>query len=301
VFVTIGTRATRAILGLAFAQTGMLLAQEGSLRIPLYPYAVPPMPTVSGVLVRARVNGGPALRLLLDSGSQYLVLNRKAAAKSGCTGGSDFPMVGAGDGPPKQVKSLLAAVVAIGDFLAHDVPTLVAGESIADGIDGVAPLTLFAEYLIRLDFRHKSLELVPYEANSPGQDDLPVLSNNDLLFVKCKLNRNREGYFLFDTGASYNAISRKLADSLSDPDLLDRGIALQGGVSGLMGQFVGALTNMRFGPVEFRPTHLVAIDLSQASRHHNLEIAGLLGYPALRDLAVQVNYRDTRIQVKAAK
>src|SRR5467141_2497935 len=38
---------------------------------------------VVGMLLKVRINGGPALRLLLDSGAQDIVVDRKAARKSG--------------------------------------------------------------------------------------------------------------------------------------------------------------------------------------------------------------------------
>src|SRR3974377_2284778 len=52
-----------------------------------------------GLILKARVNGGPVLRLLVDSGAQYLVLDRKAARKSGQLSGAELDLVGAGASP----------------------------------------------------------------------------------------------------------------------------------------------------------------------------------------------------------
>src|ERR1700693_5460466 len=87
------------VLGVCFGASGPETPHlPGALpgyRVKLDPFVVPPARTV-GLLVTARINGGPMLRLLLDSGTQYVVLNRKAALKSGCAGGSDLDLVGAG-------------------------------------------------------------------------------------------------------------------------------------------------------------------------------------------------------------
>jgi hypothetical protein len=44
---------------------------------------------------------------------------------------------------------------------------------------------------------------------------------------------------------------------------------------------------------------VVAVDLSTASRYHNLEIAGLIGFPALRDSVLTVSYRDAFIRISS--
>ena len=42
---------------------------------------------------------------------------------------------------------------------------------------------------------------------------------------------------------------------------------------------------------------VVAVDLSTASRYHGLEISGLIGYSAMCDFVLTVNYRDNMIRI----
>jgi hypothetical protein len=76
---------TAAIVRVCFGASGPAaapgLAPPPGFRIALERFVAPPTGAV-GLLVKARINGGPQLRLLLDSGSQYVVLSRKAAARS---------------------------------------------------------------------------------------------------------------------------------------------------------------------------------------------------------------------------
>jgi hypothetical protein len=143
-----------------------------------------------------------------------ITLDPRAAAKSNCAGGIDFDLVGAGAQAAAGVKQARVARVEIGDLLLRDLPVLIAGRNVAEGIQGVLPLSVFSTFLIRLDVPRKMLELLPYPAASPdGSDNLPALSSNNLLFVKGTVNERRDGYFLLDTGASYSALSKQCSTS----------------------------------------------------------------------------------------
>ncbi len=276
---------------------GHVAAAGKSYRIKLISFVAPPQPP-SGLLIRARVNGGPLLRLLLDSGAQRVVLSRRAAAKSGCFGGANLPLVSPGASVPSVAKALRAETIEVDDFIARDIDVLVTDNKVADGVDGVLPLSIFGSFLIRLNIPAKSLDLDPYPQEAAHQTgELAAIRNHDLFFVKCQLNGAREGYFLLDTGASYNAISHKVARKLNSSDLLGSDVSLQGGTVPVDGYLTSAVTRLRIGTLELVPDPLVDVDLSLASRYHQLEISGLLGYPALRSLALVVNYRDGRICV----
>jgi len=276
---------------------GKVTAPGGHYRIKLTSFASPPEPP-SGLLVRARVNGGPLLRLLLDSGAQHVVLSRRSAAKSGCAGGTDLSLVSPGAAVPSAAKSVRAKTIQVGDFVARDVDVLVTDSKLAEGVDGVLPLALFESFVIRLDLPGKILDLDPYPEEAPHQTgDLRAIRNHDLLFVKCQVNGAREGYFLLDTGASYNAISPALARTLHSADLLSDDVSLRGGTVSVDARLTGAVTRLQIGTLELMPNPLVAVDLSLASRYHRMEISGLIGYPALRGLALVVNYRDGLIRV----
>jgi hypothetical protein len=126
-------------------------------RIKLERFVVPPN-RIAGLLVKARINGGPPLTLLVDSGSQYVVLVRAAALHSHCAGGADFELVGAGAATATRAKRQMADTLELGDLTLRGVPLIVTDRTLAEGIQGVLPLAIFAEFLIRLDFPAKELE-----------------------------------------------------------------------------------------------------------------------------------------------
>jgi len=290
------------VLGVCFGASGpeaspQLPSAPSAYRIKLEPFVVPPARTV-GLLVNARINGGPTLRLLLDSGTQYVALNRKAALKSGCAGGSDLELVGAGSPSAVLVKQQHADTLQVGDLTLRGVPLITAELGFANGIQGVLPLSIFAGFLIRLDVSGKTLDLSPYpmEPMDPA-GAIPAFSNNRLLFVKGSVNETHEGYFLLDTGAAYTAISRDLARQLNFSDLLALKVSLHGGTADMDAPLLSGSVQLRLGSRQLIAGPVVAVDLSTTSRYHGIEISGLIGYTALRDSVLMVSYRDGLIRI----
>jgi predicted aspartyl protease len=261
----------------------------------LHPFMTPPA-IASGVLVHARINGGPLLRLLLDSGAQDVVLDPRAARKSGCTGGTGTKLVTPG-APASTARRLVARTIEAGDLTFHDVAILVADRRLAEGIQGVLPLSLFSDFLIRIDFRGESMELLPYGAEPDAAGALPAIARNRLLFVRGRLNRDREGYFLLDTGASYTAVSHVVAREFSVAEKFFPRVALQMGTVPSDAALLRSDLRFQIGPSELRQTEAVVIDFSSASRYHGIEIAGLIGYPALCRSVLTVDYRDTLVRI----
>jgi hypothetical protein len=266
-------------------------------RLKLDPFLAPPTRLV-GMIAKARINGGPPLRLLLDSGANLITLDPRAAAKSNCAGGIDLDLVGAGAAAAAGAKQVRAARVEIGPVVLRELPVLISGRAVAEGADGVLPLTVFSGFLIRLDVPRRTLDLLPYPAaRSEDSDSLRALSNNDLLFVKGTVNGRREGYFLLDTGASYVALSKTVARELNLSEALAERVPLQAGTTELDAPLVHGGIRLRFGARNLEAGSVVTVDLSVSSRYHNLDIAGLLGFPALADSVLVVNYRDGLVRI----
>jgi hypothetical protein len=269
-----------------------------SYRIKLDRFVVPPN-LAAGLLVKARINGGPLLSLLVDSGTQCVVLNRTAALRSHCAGGADLEMIGAGAASATLVKRQVADTLELGDLTLRDVPMIVADRKLADGIQGALPLSIFSEFLISLDFPAKQLDLLPYrDGVADNSTAVPVLSSNRLLFVKGRVNEARDGYFLLDTGAAFTAISQDLAGQLRIPEILAAHVPLRGGVAEISAPLLTDSIRLQFGSRQPVNGPVVAVDLSTASRYHGFEISGLIGYSALYDSVLTINYRDRFIRIR---
>lgn len=293
--------AVLSLLGLLPAiQAGW--AQPRSYTVPLTSYV--PIPGHSaGLLLKARINGGPPLRMLLDSGATHVVVDSRAAARTGLAAASSLVLVGLGTWPPSQVREGRAATVAVGDLEFPDCVVDVVPRRLAEGIDGVVPTALFSSFLVRLDLPAKTLELAPFPDGSAPQPPgfAPFVAIKSLLFVPAILNQVQRGYVLLDTGACYTAISRGMARSLRS--LLGPLMQMQGSAGTVQGERVESDVRFQVAGREFRTDPVVALDLSMPNKFNGVEMAGLLGYPDLRTSVLTIDYRNSlvKIETKAAR
>ena len=261
-------------------------------------FVIPPSST-AGLLLKVRIDGGPALRLLLDSGAQFIVLDKTAAARSGHTRGSELDLVGVGR-QPRAARMATAGSVEIGDLVLHDCGLIIADGKLLDGIDGVIPLSLFADFLVRLDIPGRTLALRPYPSSGPVEEGTltHVRASHNLLFVKAVLNDSKDGYILLDTGASINAISESTARALKYPRLLASPVQLQSGVGATEGEMFPSGVRFRFGSRLVDASPVVVVCLDELELRHGMEVAGIAGFPALRESILTINYRDGLVGIR---
>jgi predicted aspartyl protease len=252
-----------------------------------------------GLYFKTRIDGGPVLRMLLDSGAQHIVLDKWAAAKVGRKTGSGFELVGVG-ASSRSCKRAAPGTLQIGDLTLKDCDILVVDGQILEGVDGVIPMSLFAGFLVRLDVPGKVLNLDAYPAGRPVEDSsyLPVRADNRLFFLRTVLNQSQPGYVLLDTGATYSALSPDAARASRNYWSLGNAIALWSSAGGIEGFALPHGVRFRCGPRVFSGDPAVVVDLSDFARHHHFDIAGILGYPALRNSIVTMNYRDGLIRIE---
>lgn len=253
---------------------------------------------VAGVLLRARINGGPALRLLLDSGAEHITIDRKAASKSPLRVVSDFLLVGAGDSPTRAAMTGVAERVEIGPVSFANCPVDVVRGRFAGGIDGVIPVSLFGAFLVRLDLPARTLALIPYPDGAPARTASfsPTVRNRNLLLTKAVLDGAREGYVLLDTGAAYTGISPQTARALGSSPV--ESFHMQGATGAVAGEMVQPGIRFRIADQELKADHPVALDLATISRYNGIEMIGVLGYPELRNTVLTVNYRDALVGIE---
>jgi predicted aspartyl protease len=273
----------------------VLLSPYRNYRLPLTPF-VPSLARTRGALLQVRINGGQPVHLLLDSGARDLVLKEKVARKFGVRALSAVGMVSVGKTSVDQVPMGLARRIDIGPFALADVPTAIVTSGLAEGLDGVVPTILFCRFLIKINFKGKLLELLPYidggETNR-GRDSIIGNSHNGILFLPAILE-SKQGYLVVDTGAAYNAIATPVAKQLRLARSFAPSMDLEAGGGPVAGQSC-APANVRIGYRNMVLDDVLAVSLEEMSQFHGVEIMGLLGFPALEHSQILIDYRESQL------
>ena len=260
---------------------------------------VNPPSSAAGLILKAKLNAGPALRLILDSGAENLVIDRRAARKSGLATGTELDLVGAGS-PPKPARLTVAGVIDVGELTLRDCPVIVVDGQLLDGVDGVVPLSLFSAFLVRLDIPGRVLELEPYAGGRQAEDPdfVSAKAQKQLLFIETRLAGAHDGYLLLDTGSSFNVISNAAAAALRQASSLAHPVPLVAGPGVTDGRLLPCGVSFRLGRRALALDPVVAVDLEQMSRRHGIDISGVIGYPALAGSVVTVNYRESLVRIQ---
>ena len=258
---------------------------------PFYP--IPSRP--AGVLLHGRINGGRALRLVLDSGAEFIVIGAKAARSVGLSAGSEMELVGLGSRPARVGR---AETVEIGPVSFRNCRVALVDGKVVEGADGVIPLSLFSDFLLRLNLPEKTLGLIPYaREQDPAIPTTRGITKRRLLLVATVLNGKQSGYVILDTGAFCSAISREVARTLSGSHIVPE-VRVAAGTGAATGQRVSSAVHFAIAEQDLIPNEVVAVDLSNLSRHCGVEVMGVLGFPALTNYVLTIDYHNGRVKIE---
>ena len=248
----------------------------------------------SGLVVEARINGGKPLRLVLDSGAHGIVLNGKAARTANLERLTKAGVGGLGPGIDAEAEVALAQTVSIADLQWNNCIVVAGRQDLVPGADGVIGTNVFEDFLVRIDPRSQTLDLSPLPDRGDNDHDaggaLRTYRVGHLLLVQGSRAGREGGYFLLDTGASYSSVAN---DDVLHP--ADGGVPLRGAQGAIQGKALKA-DRVNLAGAKLADAHPVAIDLSGVSRAEGVEISGILGYPAISQSVVTINYRDGLIE-----
>lgn len=271
---------------------GELLSPYQQYELKLRPFY--PLPNrAAGFLLPVRINRGRPLRLVLDSGAEFIVIGAKAARSLDISTGAEIELVGLGS---RTAKVGRAATLEIGPVSFRNCPVAVMDRAAGEGADGVIPLSLFSPFLLRFDFPGQTLRLIPFplEGNAAGPPARAAAKHNPLL-VATVLNDKQSGYVVLDTGAYCSAVSREVARTLGGFPLAPE-VTLVAGTGAAAGQRVSSAVHFAIAQHDFVPQEVVALDLSDLNRHFGVEVVGVLGFPELAPYVLTIDYRNGRVE-----
>lgn len=270
--------------------------------------------TPRGFGIAVAINGGKPATLLFDTGAGGITIHRKLAERLGVKPLAASRMRGVGDGGSKPASIGLASELRIGNVTFKDVPVTISDQKTA-GADaaGLIGSDIFHPFLATIDGPRKTLRLSlrretaeaalsDYDATvPPGEEDFShVRCFHHLLLVETLAGGRKYGWFLLDSGASFNMISLPMARAVSPyvaPDTMQLT-----GVSGRVDRaYMARGVDLLFGGFRNPNSELISFDLKKLNRSVRTEISGLLGFPTLRMLVTTIDYRNGLVKFQKGK
>jgi hypothetical protein len=117
------------------------------------------------------------------------------------------------------------------------------------------------------------------------------------ILVPTSVNNSKFMLFGLDTGAAMNLLSVRAGRQVSKVSSEER--VRVHGVNGAVDKVYSSdKATLRFGHFEQSNLGIITLDLSTISRHTGTEVSGFLGFAMLRQLEVQLDYRDGLVDFK---
>ena len=117
------------------------------------------------------------------------------------------------------------------------------------------------------------------------------------ILVPTSVNDSKAMLFGLDTGAFSNLLSVRAGRQVSKVSSEDR-VRVRG-VNGTVNKvYSSEKATLRFGHVRQSNLGIITLDLSTISRHTGTEVSGFLGFAMLRQLEVELDYRDGLVDFK---
>ena len=244
-----------------------------------------------GYGLRVRLNDRATVTLMLDTGSSGVTITRKLAEKIGASKLSEQALEGVGkSGPAVGYKAWVDKVV-IGDLEFHDCFIHATPREIAQ-VDGTIGTDVFSKYLIMLDFPGHKLRLEPLPGRS---DDGPAAFTQTFLFghfllLPTEVGKKASGLFVIDSGANANTISSDLARLMPEMRAFNSPVSGASGVAN--SAFIADDATLRFARMNRTGERISTVDLHSVSKGLGVEISGQIGFSAMENLKLTIDYRD---------
>ncbi len=249
-----------------------------------------------GYGVRVRLNDRATVTLLVDTGSSGITITRKLAEKIGAKKLSEQALEGVGkSGAAVGYKAWVDKIV-IGDLEFHDCFVQATPNEIAQ-VDGIIGLDIFSNYLVTLDMPALKLRLEPMAARNGGDAQTEAFSQifllGHFLLLPTEVGKKASGLFVVDSGSNANTISPELARLMPEMRAFNSPMS---GTSGVVNSaFIADDEPLRFAKIS-RNDRISTLDLHSVSKDLGIEVSGQIGFSAMENMKLTINYRDGLVQ-----
>jgi tetratricopeptide (TPR) repeat protein len=253
------------------------------------------------VLVRGRVNGGPAQDFILDTGAEQTVISRDVARRRGVVPITYMQTAGVGDVGLRGLQVGRLDRLEVGDLSVRNVPCLIKNPPLR-GLPGREPESFSPLALglsMRVDYARRELIMTRHLGTDRYDAELPLRLHR-LAMVVGTVNGTHKATFVVDTGGEVISISQTTA-GLIQPAVPFRRIPLK--VYGTSGwdkdAFLMPNVDLEFSSIRVNRAPVVVLDLTAPSALLGFRVGGIVGHRFLSKYRVSIDLDRSVVGLEA--
>ena len=253
------------------------------------------------VIVRGRINGGPEMDLVIDTGAEQMVLSKPTAERHRIRPIVNTLSAGVGDIGLRGLEMGRADSLEIGTLTIRNIPAIIKNPPLSGLPDtrvenSISPLAFGMSAII--DYERQQM-LVGREIPEEPADVVLPLRFNRLAMVRGVVNQDHPKSFIVDTGGEVISISLATANTLGMVPV--RHIPLQVfGTSGWdMDAFLLPGVRLAFNEIRYDNFSVVVLNLHRPSALLGFHIGGIVGHRFLSNYRVTLDLQRSTLRLNS--
>jgi Flp pilus assembly protein TadD/predicted aspartyl protease len=250
------------------------------------------------IIVKARVNRGPQMDFVLDTGSEQTVISRETAARMGIRPIVNILSAGVGDLGVRELELTRLDNLEIGSLKVQNVPSIIKNPPLQGlptrEMESFSPLALGMSLVI--DYDRQQLLMGPTIPEETADVELPLRLHR-LAMVPGQVQGGAAS-FILDTGGQVISISTDTASGLERGEMRNIPLKVYGASGWDRDAFLMPGVNLNFNEIEYRNLSVVVLNLRAPSVLLGFRLGGIVGYKFLSKYRVAINLDKSIVQLQ---
>jgi tetratricopeptide (TPR) repeat protein len=252
------------------------------------------------IIVKARVNRGPQMDFVLDTGSEQTVISRETAARMGIRPIVNILSAGVGDLGVRELELTRLDELEIGGSIkVQNVPSIIKNPPLhglpTREMESFSPLALGLSVVI--DYDRNQLLMGDKLPTETADVELPLRMHR-LAMVPGHV-QGGPASFILDTGGQVISISTDTASGLERGEMRNIPLKVYGASGWDRDAFLMPGVNLNFtNKIEYRNLSVVVLNLRAPSVLLGFRLGGIVGYKFLSRYRVAINLDKSIVQLQ---
>jgi Flp pilus assembly protein TadD/predicted aspartyl protease len=252
------------------------------------------------VIVRGKVNKGPMMDFVLDTGAEQTVISRETAARLGIHSMVNILSAGVGDLGVRELELTRLDELEIGSLKVHNVPSIIKNPPLhglpTREMESFSPLTLGLSVVI--DYDRNQLLMGPELPKETPDVELPLRLHR-LAMVPGQVDGGPAS-FILDTGGQVISISTDTANGLDRGDARQIPLKVYGASGWDRDAFLLPGVDLAFSPqILYHNYSVVVLNLRAPSVLLGFRLGGIVGYKFLSRYRVAIDLTKSVVELKS--